>query len=577
MQITGYTNQGKAYYTDPRSGVTNYLGSQYDRPAAGATPAQLPTPTSGGLLTSPGASSGQAPVAAAPVAAKAPVIPTSNAALVGGRVPVTQDQWGAMQSTGTGNTFAGNLFRTVQQNNGLDPKIYDAIHNDIGTFEVGGGYGTDQASVRAYSDKINPYYQVTAAPAAERTGNNIARGTIYDQFQKQAKDNGYTWQAETGNYNAYDAAGLLSSQGISSLDQLGFGADGSLINKATGQPLSTREKDQLGMSAKGTGRVDYDIRKDANGNPLIVPKWKSSTTDLGVAGKLLPIAASFIPGFGPIAASALSAGMNIAQGGEAWDAIKAAGMTYAGHELGSWAGDKLSQYAADNGLSLPSLGGSEPGKFGDYGLNADGTKLGTDFSTGGLKFGDSTGIGGSGAGLVPTSDPWGGLGAGSVANSYLGKTNFDILKGTDPINNNGDGLSTNTGGANGNGLSVKPGTGTNLFTPTGSGGLLGTGSTGSPFSLGGVAQTVGNAVSALTPSQLGQIAAGAAGAIGGATGSTSGSGGYKDDGYRPTIDRTGWSPTATATLGQDDGIGLITLPRKGQKNDGLWRYSGLLG
>jgi len=577
MQITGYTNQGKAYYTDPRSGVTNYLGSQYDRPAAGATPAQLPTPTSGGLLTSPGASSGQAPVAAAPVAAKAPVIPTSNAALVGGRVPVTQDQWGAMQSTGTGNTFAGNLFRTVQQNNGLDPKIYDAIHNDIGTFEVGGGYGTDQASVRAYSDKINPYYQVTAAPAAERTGNNIARGTIYDQFQKQAKDNGYTWQAETGNYNAYDAAGLLSSQGISSLDQLGFGADGSLINKATGQPLSTREKDQLGMSAKGTGRVDYDIRKDANGNPLIVPKWKSSTTDLGVAGKLLPIAASFIPGFGPIAASALSAGMNIAQGGEAWDAIKAAGMTYAGHELGSWAGDKLSQYAADNGLSLPSLGGSEPGKFGDYGLNADGTKLGTDFSTGGLKFGDSTGIGGSGAGLVPTSDPWGGLGAGSVANSYLGKTNFDILKGTDPINNNGDGLSTNTGGANGNGLSVKPGTGTNLFTPTGSGGRLGTGSTGSPFSLGGVAQTVGNAVSALTPSQLGQIAAGAAGAIGGATGSTSGSGGYKDDGYRPTIDRTGWSPTATATLGQDDGIGLITLPRKGQKNDGLWRYSGLLG
>jgi len=170
------------------------------------------------------------------------------------------------------------------------------------------------------------------------------------------------------------------------------------------------------------------------------------------------------------------------------------------------------------------------------------------------------------------------LGAGSVANSYLGKTNFDILKGTDPINNNGDGLSTNTGGANGNGLSVKPGTGPNLFTPTGSGGLLGTGGVqGSPFSIGGAAQTAANALSNLSPSQLGQIAAGVAGAVGGATGSTSGSGGYKDDGYRPTIDRTGWSPTATATLGQDDGIGLITLPRKGQKNDGLWRYSGLLG
>ena len=135
-----------------------------------------------------------------------------------------------------------------------------------------------------------------------------------------------------------------------------------------------------------------------------------------------------------------------------------------------------------------------------------------------------------------------------------------------------------TGGANGNGLSVKPGTGPNLFTPTGSGGLLGTGGVqGSPFTVGGAAQTAANALSNLSPSQLGQIAAGVAGAVGGATGSTSGSGGYKDDGYRPTIDRTGWSPTATATLGQDDGIGLITLPRKGQKNDGLWRYSGLLG
>lgn len=581
MQITGYTNQGKAYYTDPRSGVTNYLGSQYDRPAAGATPAQLPTPTSGGLLTSPGASSGQAPIAAAP--AKAPVIPTSNAALVGGRVPVTQDQWGAMQSTGTGNTFAGNLFRTVQQNNGLNPAVYDAIHNDIGTFEVGGGYGTDQKSVQEYAKKIDPYYQVTAAPAASRTGDNVARGAIYDQFQQQARDNGYTWQAETGNYNAYDAAGLLSSQGISSLDQLGFGADGSLINKATGQPLSTREKDQLGMSAKGTGRVDYDIRKDANGNPLIVPKWKSSTTDLGVAGKLLPIAASFIPGFGPIAASALSAGMNIAQGGEAWDAIKAAGMTYAGHQLGSWAGDKLSQYAADNGLSLPSFGGSEPGKFGDYSLG--GAQLGNNASTGsGLldpaHFGNSAAGAANGAGMVANPGTWGSVGGSLVTSPYL-PTNYNPFDGLDPVNNNGNGLSTGstiseTG--SGNGLTVKPGTGTNLFQPVGSGGTLGTGGTsGSPFSIGGAAQSVGNAVSALTPSQLGQLAAGVAGAVGGATGSTSGSGGYKDDGYRPTIDRTGWSPTATATLGQDDGIGLITLPRKGQKNDGLWRYSGLLG
>ncbi|MDO9313402.1 MAG: hypothetical protein Q7T97_02515 [Burkholderiaceae bacterium] len=554
MNITGYTAQGQAYYTDPKTRVTSYLGSQYDRAPTSAQP-----PASGGLLTSPGMPSGEAPLPAS--TAKAP----------------------ALQQLGT--TFipqAGQSFGySAMLNAGIDPTAYAATLNDPGRTGVTQNDNMDPASLAAYNKAIDPYYQVTAAPAA-RTGANVAQGTIYDQLQKQAKDGGYSWTSQMGNFNAYDAAGLLSNQGISSLDQLGYGPGGELINKTTGKALTTREKDQLGMSAQGTGRVDYDIRKDASGNPTIVPKWKSSTTDLGVAGKLIPLAASFIPGFGPIAAAALAAGTSIAQGGEAWDALKAAGMTYAGHELGSWAGDKIGQYAADNGISIPGFGGSTGTTGTDYSLGSG--KLGDAFTTGnnglgtGL-LGNSTGTaGGTGAGLSVNPSIWnfGNYTSGIGANTY-NPTDYSLTNGTTPINNNGSGLSTGTtNGGTGSGLSVSPGTGVNLAQPNGSGGILGnTGS--SPFSVGGTAQDLLGKVTSLPMSDTARLAAAAIGAIsGGAGASGSSSGGYKDDGYRPTIDRTGWSPTATPTLGGPSGIGLINVPKRGQANDGLWRY-GLLG
>jgi hypothetical protein len=495
---------------------------------------------------------------------------------------VTQDQWNTL-GTG-GNTFAGNLFKQVMANNGLSSTVYDATHNDPGTFVVGQKYGQTPEEIQAYAKKIDPYYQVTAAPPAQRSAANSAQGTLYDQLQQQAKQGGYSWTSESGNYNAFDAAGLLSKQGVSSLDQLGFAADGSLINKATGKPLTTREKDQLGMSAEGKGRVDYDIKKDANGNPVIVPKWKSSTTDLGVAGKLLPIAASFIPGFGPVAASALSAGLSIAQGGEAWDAIKAAGMTYAGHELGSWAGDKLGQYAADNGLSLPSFGSSAPTGT-DYSLG--GAKLGDGFTgaqpseLGSALFGQSTGTaGGTGAGLSLNPGTWGGIGQSMVTSPYL-PSDYNLHTDTAPINNNGSGLSTapkdpwQIGGSN-SGLTVNPGQGLNLFQPTGSGGLLGTGGTSTGSNPLGLAKNAiqTNFTGYRNAAQL--LAAGAGALAGGAEASGGSGSGYTDDGYRPTISQAGWSPTAKPTLGGPSGIGLISLKNKGQANDGLWRY-GLLG
>lgn len=572
--ITGYTSSGQAYYTDPNSRVTTYYqGDEGYRPAPAPAPrpapVAAPAPASGGLL--------QQPVAAP----KPYTAPAANP--TGGLNAVTQSQWNSLQPTGApGNTFAGNLFQQVMANNGLNPAVYSATHNDVGTLQVGGGYGQTPEEIRAYAEKIQPYYEVTAAPAAERTGANVSRGAIYDQLQKQAKDNGYTWQSMTGNYNAYDAAGLLSGQGISSLDQLGFGADGSLINKATGQPLTTREKDQLGMSAKGDGRVDYDIRKDANGNPMIVPKWKSSTTDLGVVGALAPIALSLaFPGFGSLGAAALQGGLTIAQGGELIDALKAAGLTYAGAELGAAAKDYALSYAADKGWSLPDFTGTE--KFGDYDLGS--SPLGTPSTGNGffdsVGLGNSTGSGGgTGSGLTLNPNTWGNVNfptTGIGSNTY-NPVDTDLQSGTNPINNNGNGLSTAPkdpfviGGSN-SGLTAYPGTGTNLFQPTGSGGLLGTG--GTTGTGGGLINTIRNIPVSPNAGTVARLLAGAAGGLAGGVEGGSG-GGYKDDGYRPVIERGGWSPTATPTLGGPSGIGLISLKNKGQPNDGLWRY-GLLG
>jgi hypothetical protein len=499
---------------------------------------------------------------------------------------VTQDQWNKL-GTG-GNTFAGNLFKQVMSNNGLSSTVYDATHNDPGTFVVGQKYGQTPEEIQAYAKKIDPYYQVTAAPPAQRSAANAAQGTIYDQLQNQAKQNGYSWTAQTGNYNAYDAAGLLSNQGISSLDQLGFGADGSLINKATGKALTTREKDQLGMSAEGTGRVDYDIGKDANGNPMIKPKWKSSTTDLGVVGQLAPIALSLaFPGFGSLGAAALQGGLTIAQGGELFDALKAAGLTYAGAELGAAAKDYALNYAADKGWKLPDFGSSSGSSTGtDYSLG--GAKLGDGFTgaqpseLGSALFGNSTGTaGGTGSGLSLNPGTWGGVGQSMVTSPYL-PSDYSLNTDTAPINNNGSGLSTAPkdpwviGGSN-SGLTATPGQGLNLSQPTGSGGLLGTGGTSTGSNLLGLAKNAiqTNFTGYRNAAQL--LAAGAGALAGGAEASGGSGSGYADDGYRPTISRTGWSPTATPTLGGPSGIGLINTPKKGQANDGLWRYSGLLG
>jgi hypothetical protein len=64
------------------------------------------------------------------------------------------------------------------------------------------------------------------------------------------------------------------------------------------------------------------------------------------------------------------------------------------------------------------------------------------------------------------------------------------------------------------------------------------------------------------------------GAVGLLGGDQKSSGGYTDSGYRPTITRGGWSPSAGKAPTVTPNIGLLNIPTTGVENAGLWRFLG---
>lgn len=203
-----------------------------------------------------------------------------------------------------------------------------------------------------YADSVAKYYNVTGVDPTKRDVAYSNVGRLYDELQNQARQYGYDWTSKAGNYNAYDAAVKLADRGVTSVSDLAYGPDGvTLINKATGQPVRTREADQFDWSPRGAGRVDYDIVKDASGNPIIKPKWKTSTTNLGILGKLAPLAAGLVPGVGAILAP-ITAGLTTAiQGGDIGDVLKGAGLGYLGGQLAGTVSGAAGSYLPSTGIS----------------------------------------------------------------------------------------------------------------------------------------------------------------------------------------------------------------------------------
>lgn len=191
-----------------------------------------------------------------------------------------------------------------------------------------------QDQTKAYEDKASGYYNITGVTDPTKRDLKYANtGNLYDQLNKS----GVNWKLENENYDAYRAATLLDRQGVKSMSDLAYAPDGkTIINKATGKPVELRDadKNRLDFTAAGKGHVNYVFRKDSRGNPVLVPEWETSKTNLGVIGQLAPLAASFIPGIGAIAAPIVGGLTSVIQGGSIGDILKNAAIGYGAGQLG---------------------------------------------------------------------------------------------------------------------------------------------------------------------------------------------------------------------------------------------------
>jgi hypothetical protein len=232
------------------------------------------------------------------------------------------------------------------------------------------GYSTPMQQMLA----LNPQFieKIRVAVAAIKARNQTI-SKLSQQLQAQSQQYGFSWKGnKAASVHAGNVATMLADQGLTDLNQLGYSKDGNyLMNKATGKNLKWYKQDkhpknplqnkgQLGWSAQGKGRTNYMVQRDANGNPILFPNWKSNAPK-GVGGfvlKAAPIAAGFIPGVGPLGAAALAGGLTAAQGGKIGDILKSAGAA----GLGSAAGGFVKGAAGGLGkIGAAAAGGAASG------------------------------------------------------------------------------------------------------------------------------------------------------------------------------------------------------------------------
>lgn len=186
-----------------------------------------------------------------------------------------------------------------------------------------------QASFQTMSDK-----QLVAKDARDKITSSL-----YNEILNQGKQYGVNW---TGNvdaaFHAGNVANLLANAGVTSLKDVAYSPDGrSLINKATGQvvPWNKGEVGELGFAAKGKGNTEYKVKPDSSGAPVFFPNWgPSGFGEMSGAFKTLvsavPAALSVV---NPVAGAIASGGLTVAKGGDVFDALTSAGLSYAGGKI----------------------------------------------------------------------------------------------------------------------------------------------------------------------------------------------------------------------------------------------------
>jgi len=201
---------------------------------------------------------------------------------------------------------------------------------------------------------------------AKRAARNVVVGKLAQQLMGQSQQYGFSWKGnKSADFHTNTLAGILADKGVTDLKQIGYSQDGKdLINKTTGQRIpwnysrhkKREQPGQIGWSAAGVGRTNYMVKRDAAGNPVFTPQWKSNAPG-GLGGFLLdvaPIALGAIPGVGALGGAAIAGGLTAARGGDIGDILKSAGASYLGGEAGG-----LAKQAA--GGALGQAGGSALG------------------------------------------------------------------------------------------------------------------------------------------------------------------------------------------------------------------------
>lgn len=194
----------------------------------------------------------------------------------------------------------------------------------------------------------NPSLQ--AAIAAGQAKNQVkqerdaAIASLSRQLGGQAAGYGFSWKGnKSADFHQGKMATILYDKGVRSLSDLGFSKDGkNLINKNTGQvvpyykdnKMGKDNRAQMGWEAKGKGRTNYFVQRDAQGNPVFTPQWKSNAPG-GVGGAILKYAAPVISVVNPLAGAAVGAALGLAQGQKFGDIAKGAALNYGLSQLGT--------------------------------------------------------------------------------------------------------------------------------------------------------------------------------------------------------------------------------------------------
>lgn len=202
---------------------------------------------------------------------------------------------------------------------------------------------SDPASVAkffAYNPKLAAQISGRAAAKQERDAG-LAR--LSQQLGGQAQGYGFSWKGnKSADHHQRKVAELLYDKGVRSLSDVGYSKDGkNLINKNTGQivpfyknrAMGKDGRGQIGWNAAGKGRTNYYVQKDAQGNPVFTPQWKSNAPG-GIGGKILKYAAPVVGVVNPLAGAAVGAALGLAQGQKFGDIAKGAALNYGLSNIG---------------------------------------------------------------------------------------------------------------------------------------------------------------------------------------------------------------------------------------------------